>query len=98
MLHHEQTGCRGHAAAVLDASAHLCGEGCRTHFPALGAPFLFGLMLNHHMALARELNDLTGLDHVRLDRREFRLAVVASRNAMTHDLIWLATSLDGFSR
>ena len=35
------------------ARSHVFGEGRRTHLAALGAPFLFGLMLNHHMALAR---------------------------------------------
>ena len=48
------------------------------------------------MTLARQLNDLTRFDHLRLDSREFRLAVAARRNGMTNDLIWAARPLDGF--
>ena len=98
MLHHQQAGCRGHAASVLHAGSHLLGEGRSTHLSALGAPFLFGLMLDHHMALARQLNELTRLDHLRHDSRQIRLAVGARRDGMTNDLIWVARPLDGFSR
>ncbi len=98
MLHHQQAGGRGHAASVLHAGPHLLGEGCRAHLAALRAAFLFGLMLDHHMTLAGQLNDLAGFDHLRLDSREFRLTVAASSNGMTNDLIWAARPLDGFPR
>src|SRR5260370_29874009 len=98
MLHHQQTRCRGHAASVLHAGSHLFGEGSSAHLSTRGAPFLFGLMLDHPMALAWQVNGLTRFYPRGHYSGEIRLAVGARRDGMTNDLIWAATPLDGFSR